>query len=223
MSLLTRRSLLNPKKGLPDIYQEVEYLWSKDAEPWIDTGYAVTTPDFKLEFKFMRTGNTGTSTWGVDFGDTPRKMHGHFFNNNLYFGSGKLDTGYSIGIDKLVEGWVCFSEIYEDGSGADTQDVEYQLNDFHNIFINHGSNIYDGCTSNDYMFGVNRDPNSINCGWRAPLKIYYFRYYDNTGKLRRDFVPCYRKSDNKPGMYDLVLGNFHVNQGGSEFVLGPEV
>ena len=89
MSILTRRRLLNPKKDLPDIYQAVEYLWSKNGIPWIDTGYAVTTPNFKIEFKFNRTGSTATSTWGVDFSSNPREMHGHFYQSNVYYGNNK--------------------------------------------------------------------------------------------------------------------------------------
>jgi len=33
--------------------------------------------------------------------------------------------------------------------------------------------------------------------------------------------PCYRKSDNKPGMYDLTNGVFYTNAGSGEFIYGP--
>ncbi len=36
-----------------------------------------------------------------------------------------------------------------------------------------------------------------------------------------DLLPCVRKIDNKPGMYDIVSGSFFVNQGtGKDFVWG---
>ena len=41
--------------------------------------------------------------------------------------------------------------------------------------------------------------------------------------LLADYVPCYRKQDTKPGMYDLVTGNFYVNQGTGEFLYGANV
>ena len=33
----------------------------------------------------------------------------------------------------------------------------------------------------------------------------------------RDFIPCYRKSDSKPGLYDIVNKQFYTNAGSSEF------
>lgn len=41
--------------------------------------------------------------------------------------------------------------------------------------------------------------------------------------LLADYIPCYRKADSKPGMYDLVTGTFYVNQGtGDDFTVGPD-
>ena len=36
-------------------------------------------------------------------------------------------------------------------------------------------------------------------------------YYNGT--LVRDFIPCYRNSDNEIGLYDLVNDIFYTNQG----------
>lgn len=59
------------------------------------------------------------------------------------------------------------------------------------------------------------------------VEASYFRIYEckiwENNVLIRDFVPCYRKSDNKPGMYDVVNDVFYINQGTGEFILGPEV
>lgn len=38
----------------------------------------------------------------------------------------------------------------------------------------------------------------------------------------RDMYPVYRKSDNKPGMYDIVNGTFYTNQGTGKFLVGPD-
>lgn len=223
MSLLTRRRLLNPKKGLPDIYQPVEYLWSKNAIPWIDTEYAVTTPDFRIEFKFLRNGATTTSTWGVDFSSAPREMHGHFYQDNIYYGSSKLYCGTSISTDEPLEGYIQFSKIYTNEKGKDAQDIEYQLGDFHNVISTQDLGVFRGTTYTDFLFGVNGKRDRVSCEHRAYLKIYYFKYFDDKGKLQRHFVPCYRKSDNKPGMFELVTQKFHVNKASSEFVLGPDI
>lgn len=36
-------------------------------------------------------------------------------------------------------------------------------------------------------------------------------------------IPCYRKSDKVPGMYDIVNGVFYTNDGSGEFIVGPDV
>ena len=54
------------------------------------------------------------------------------------------------------------------------------------------------------------------------FRIYECRIWENQ-KLIRDFIPCYRKSDGKPGMYDIINNVFYINQGTGEFIIGPEV
>ena len=51
-------------------------------------------------------------------------------------------------------------------------------------------------------------------------RIYYAKIY-NGNTLSRNYIPCYRNSDNKPGLYDLVTGVFFSNAGTGEFTLGP--
>ena len=53
-------------------------------------------------------------------------------------------------------------------------------------------------------------------------RMYYCKIYDND-LLIRDLVPCYRKSDNKPGLYDIVNNVFYTNAGTGEFAVGPNV
>ncbi len=42
----------------------------------------------------------------------------------------------------------------------------------------------------------------------------------NTNTLERDFIPCYRNSDNEVGLYDLVNNVFYTNQGTGVFTYG---
>jgi hypothetical protein len=53
-------------------------------------------------------------------------------------------------------------------------------------------------------------------------KLYTCQFEEN-GVLMRDFVPCYRKSDHEPGLYDLVNGVFYTNQGSVPFLVGGNV
>lgn len=60
-------------------------------------------------------------------------------------------------------------------------------------------------------------------------KVIYLKIMEN-GQTLRNFIPCYRKSDSKPGMYDLAgsicpLTNspLYINAGTGEFIVGPDV
>lgn len=69
-------------------------------------------------------------------------------------------------------------------------------------------------------FGQRNPSNTINQWYKG--KVYSLKV-SKEGTLLADFVPCYRKADTKPGMYDLVTGNFYVNQGTGEFLYGANV
>lgn len=101
-------------------------------------------------------------------------------------------------------------------------------NDFHDFYIANGNQKIDDITAN----------NEID-GFRAGmLSVYLFKPHVNyastltqaqkisscklwqSGVLVHDFVPCLRIQDNKPGMYDVVTGEFFTNDGTSEFLYG---
>ena len=64
-----------------------------------------------------------------------------------------------------------------------------------------------------------RHSNGTNAGYVS----IYRATFNRGGTYIRDFVPCYRKSDNKPGMYDLVTKVFFTNAGNGEFAIGPDI
>lgn len=64
-----------------------------------------------------------------------------------------------------------------------------------------------------------RNGSSLSNFWIG--SIYSCQIYDN-GTLIRNFVPCYRNSDNVVGMYDLTNGVFYINAGTGEFTYNQE-
>ena len=56
----------------------------------------------------------------------------------------------------------------------------------------------------------------------AVSRLYSFEYTRN-GETICNLIPCYRKSDSEPGMYDLVTGTFFTNAGTGAFTVGPDV
>ena len=72
-----------------------------------------------------------------------------------------------------------------------------------------------------FVFGVNTggDFDTLQViGQRA----YSFKIKDGNS-LVRNFIPCYRKSDNVAGMYDLVTNTFYTNAGTGDFIVGPDL
>ena len=54
------------------------------------------------------------------------------------------------------------------------------------------------------------------------VRLYSATIYNN-GELVRDFVPCYRKSDNVAGLWDMVSKTFFTNKGSGTFVVGEPI
>ena len=54
------------------------------------------------------------------------------------------------------------------------------------------------------------------------MKLYTLNISAN-GNHIIDLVPCYRKSDDEIGMYDLVRKQFYTNAGTETFLKGADV
>ena len=65
-----------------------------------------------------------------------------------------------------------------------------------------------------YIFNCNKNGAATSSGLSGNL--YKLTIKEN-GVIVRDFIPCYRKSDSKPGLYDIVNKQFYTNAGSGEF------
>ena len=78
-------------------------------------------------------------------------------------------------------------------------------------------------TANDTNILLNvSNPASTTSNSELYRRWYYFRINDGDTALR-NYIPCYRESDNKPGMYDTVTNQFFASSGTEEFTSGPNV
>lgn len=71
-----------------------------------------------------------------------------------------------------------------------------------------------------YLFAWNGTWGTPPAYWSG--SIYYLKIYENW-TLIRDFVPCYRKSDNEIWLYDLVNDTFYTNSWTGTFTKWPNV
>ena len=192
---------------LPTEYQEVEYIQSSGTQ-YIDTG-VVATSGFEIDIKINI--DTVTGSWAPIL--SAHELSAPYKRNFIAYTSSKkmeIDAG-----DKITQTSVTLTG----------DDVIKASNVKNNFYLNvNGTNYtptvttaashlaYSGRTmhllhSNGYDFGY------------TSSKVYYCKITVG-GTLVRNFVPCYRKSDNIAGLYDLVNGVFYTNAGTGDFAKG---
>jgi hypothetical protein len=71
-----------------------------------------------------------------------------------------------------------------------------------------------------FIFALN---NGGSANYFGSGKLYNMRIYSAAGVLLRDFKPCYRKSDNVIGLYDLKNNVFYTNAGTGTFTKGSNI
>lgn len=189
--------------GLPSEYQEVEYIQS-DGNQYIDTGIGGSSLG-EYEIK-MSPLSTRATTWEQYFAGqmytetTVGKLYENT-NNFVYQGYPYPRNQYAV-ISSLsnnaFEISVKDGGVYSNGAKlSNYTPVQWGTHTFY-IFASHSENL------------------------RASMRLYYLKMYSD-GVLVRDYIPCYRKSDNVIGLYDLVSQTFFINQGSGSFTKGGDV
>ena len=185
---------IEAKANIPSEYEEVEYIESTGTQ-YIDTNYTPVQGD-DLEFKNV-TINT--------------------FNGALF----------SAGIESyqlilLGLGSVCYYKYFQTGNAVASSFSTITNGNIKvlngNLYINNvlkAEADYGGAV--DTTLNIFRRANNTSnlIGKIGEIII------SNNGIIKRDFIPCYRKSDNVAGLYDLVNNTFYTNQGTGNFIVGP--
>lgn len=190
------------KITLPKEYVEVEYLESTGTQ-WFDIDVFVDN-SLRVELDILYRNINDMSPFG--FLDEPPSYRFSLYTNstNIFVGIGKSenqkDYPCTIKIDnryniKAFSGGVYINDKLYSAIG----DVDLNINSNHKFRI---FGRYSNSTYTKKFIG----------------RIFFFKVFN-----QYDLIPCYRKSDNKPGMYDLISGEFFTNRGEGEFIVGPEV
>lgn len=200
-----------------DTYQRVGYIEnSASGKEYINTGITLNADtyareSFELEFDCTSFANATTFPRGrvCGLGDGNHARDGITIANtagslHLYRGNGENgwnNTGVSGGGKYRVEG---FDWYKNDVKVFSNTDMGYSpFNDNSKTFT---------------LFAYNTGSLQISY---MPLKIYSFKMWED-GVLIRDMIPCYRKSDNIPGMIDVVNKVFYQNAGTGSFTVGND-
>lgn len=194
---------------LPAEYQEVEYIQSSGTQ-YINSGVVIDSESAKTEIGVTPMFESGETYYiGRNDGTNPHRFILGQYQGKYYWEFGTNYVGYS--------------------SNAITankySDLELEYNNGSTAFVVDGVKSTGSTTQTIsgtqplYLFARNLSGSPT---LYSSAKIHYCRIYKN-GILVRNFIPCYRKSDNVAGLYDTVNDAFYINQGTGTFTVGADV
>lgn len=194
---------------LPAEYQEVEYIQGRvNANPsYIDTLY-IPTINTKLRVKFMPNDINGIGYFGA------RKDPYRFYCATFSTGT-QLSCGMTINSWPSVKLPIVYGNIYD----ALIANGQSNINGTAISTTSIDASQWSDSVGTIRLWSLNSTDSTYE---NATAKYYLCQIWEDN-VLVRDFVPCYRKSDSEPGMYDLVSKTFYTNQGTGEFLVGPDV
>ena len=188
---------------LPKEYTQVDYIQSSGSQ-YIDTGIK-GNQDTKVNLDFE----------GTDFS---------YSGNKTIIGSrtSATEKHYGITISAGANPY-----LYSGYNNVSQEGVRISLNTKYNVFKDKNTTYLDNTqmtnttyttfetSTNMYIFAMNEG----GAKFYSSIKLFTLKIYNNN-ELIRDFIPCYRNSDNEVGLYDLVNDVFYTNQGTGAFTYG---
>lgn len=222
LAQFAKAMIVPPVPTLPPEYQKVEWLGAIDgmAGAYIDSGI-IPYIGLNFETKFAQTTYPFDSQYVVDctmFG-LDEGSYESGFCMQLYNRRGlgiQFHMGYSALDNHTFTGIIPDSDVfavykYEDGNCYINNSLVLTDNKF--VPLSQDLSIY--------IFALNRN-GVVSPGIVNNLRFEFLRLYDSNGDVAH-FIPCYRKTDKVPGMYDIVRRQFFVNSGSGSFTVGPDV
>ena len=185
---------------LPREYQQLDYIVS-NKQQHIDTGY-IPNQNTKVYAKFQLTSIGANYPFGVRASSQSRIC---------YIAGGASNWTFRFGATSNISYGTADTELHEitmSLEGTYFDDVFFEQVDTSNFT----------CPGNLYLFALNNNGSTS----RGATKMYEFKIWDS-GELIKHYIPCYRKTDNVAGMYDLINNEFLSGEQETSFVLGNTV
>lgn len=194
---------------LPSEYQEVTFLRNANGAQYIDTGWI---PNY----------NTGFEVKMVYSPSVLAKRYCLMANYN----QGDAQLSLELRVNNKARFWIYNGTTDVDSSETITTSVNTSVFKYENTkwtFTTNGVTTTgtraatpNNSTASMWMF---LDRAKRTSTFPSPLSIYFCEIWQG-GELVRHFIPCYRKADNVPGMWDLVGKQFYINKGTGAFTVG---
>ena len=214
-----------PQPILPPEYQQVE--WLRGYSPNINSKNVVyidtlikKSQIYGIECSVSKNDNRLLSHWNfATLMGTNRKTSYHAFS---------LSVGIEEGINKVGIGLAYTQVQWSVGEILKIKMDMSNVATINGVTVN--TNITDDYSEPDdcnfYLFAWNRYPQIRKADAEFATDVSFYDkliMYGQNGKEIAHFIPCYRKSDNMAGMYDIVRQQFFVNPGSGSFTVGPDV
>ena len=194
------------RNKLPNEYQKVEYIQSSGTQ-YINTGIKVNTTNSRYETKINPSVVSGAS--GI-FGSRNNNLASDSSSANVFIINGAFRLDWLVGAAYTVNNIFPNTEY--------TISITRGLATINNVDYTSEQTTSVNSLYTFYIGNFNNAGRPYSNGFSG--KIYYSKLYNNN-ILVFDGVPCYRKSDNVAGLYDLVSNTFYTNQGTGNFIVGP--
>lgn len=187
---------------LPSQYQEVSGIISTGTQ-YIDTGI---NADSNLSIEITASSNVSIITGAINYTGSGYIRH-HFTKNsssgNLRYYVASTNTELPNTSALISSKHTYFIDVYN---------KKYKIDNGNFVSMTNFSSFDTGL--NYWLFARNSNTSSLIEYAREEInecKIYY------EDVLVRHLIPCYRKSDNEIGMYDIVNNVFYTNLGSGNF------
>lgn len=184
---------------LPDEYQQVEYIESTGTQ-YIDTGVKLnTTYRIETEIKWTPNIENRRQLFGVNAG-----TYYWGINRDYKYECGTANVGVVTASTDKFDKLIITREINKETINVNGIDDANRIESVTADLIH-------------TLFGL-----YLNTGYQCYCTMKYYKIFNNN-IIVRDFIPCYRKSDNEIGLYDLVTNTFFTNQGTGTFLKGNDI
>lgn len=197
---------------LPEGYQEVEYLESDGNEQYIDIFGEIVDPyayEFELTYEKFST-NAGAICGWDNQSSTVIYIGRLIQSGSAYY------SYYFGGLNEFID-----SNVEANGKAS------VVINNANYKVIENDIEIgtlrsYSGATSRLMLFATSAT--RVGVGGGTAGRIYSFSAKNKqSGVVVKNFVPCYRTSDDVAGFYDLANNTFVQNDGYGSFTVGADV
>lgn len=201
------------KDTLPSEYQEVEYIESNGTQ-YIDTGINMVMGDtIMFDVDIQGTNAITEQCLGLT---AERGMYAEVVGSGIYWCMAETSGSYPVNTTMKYTDRNAFKLTFAtNSSNGVTETIEYD-----STVSREHSNRTAYNKSIKFLGVYNSDSELAKYGMSA--KTYKFDLYKN-GVMVRNYIPCYRKSDNAIGMYDTVSNTFYTNSGTGTFLKGADV